>query len=110
MNRAILAILAICAFVLPGAALGASATPSKSIVVKVGERQSFTRSELRPGATVRCSYHGHSLALIAPAGKREGNGVARPAGQTQGFYLNVIGKPGGSYAVTCGLGSSALVM
>lgn len=110
MNRAILAILAVCALVVPGAALGASATLAKATVVKVGERQSFTRSELRPGATVRCSYRGHSLALIAPVGKREGNAAAWPAGQTRGFYLNVIGKPGGSYAVTCALGSSALVL
>ena len=92
------------------AACGAPAKPSRGIVVKVGERRSFTRTELRPGAIVRCTYRGHALSLPAPAGRQEGGGVVWPGAQAQGFYLNVIGKPGGAYTVTCGLGGSALVI
>ena len=110
MTRAVLAVLALCALVTAGAALGAPATFSKGIVVKVGERRSFTRAELRPGATVKCSYRGHSLALPAPTGKLQANGATWPGLQKPGFYLNVIGKPGGAYKVTCGLGASALVI
>ena len=52
---------------------------------------------LHPGATVKCTYHGHSLSLAAPAGVRVGGGVAWPSTPAQSFYLNVIGKPGGAY-------------
>jgi hypothetical protein len=110
MSRAILAALAVCALSLTGAAWGAPAKPSTGIVVKVGERRSFTRSELRPGAIVKCTYRGHALSLPAPLGTQEGGGVASPGAQTNGFYLNVIGKPGGAYTVTCGLGGSVLVI
>jgi hypothetical protein len=41
---------------------------------------------------------------------QEGNGVVWPGAQAQRFYLNVIGKPGGAYTVTCGLGGSVLVI
>ena len=110
MSRAVLAALTVCALVLAGAAWGAPVKPSRGIVVKVGERRSFTRTELRPGAIVRCTYRGHALSLPAPAGVQEGGGVVWPGAQAQRFYLNVIGKPGGAYAVTCGLGGSALVI
>ena len=110
MRRAILAALTAGALVLAGAAWGAPAKLSSGIVVKVGERRSFTRTELRPGATVKCTYRGHSLSLAAPARLQVGGGVAWPGAQAQGFYLNVIGKPGGAYAVTCGLGGSVLVI
>jgi hypothetical protein len=110
MTRAVLAALTLAALVLAGAALGAPTTFSKGIVVKVGERRSFTRTELRPGATVKCTYRGHSLSLPAPPGKLQANGATWPGLQTRGFYLNVIGKPGGAYSVTCGLGASALVL
>ena len=46
--------------------------------MKVGERRSFTRAELRPGATVKCTYRGHSLALPAPTGKLQANGATWP--------------------------------
>jgi hypothetical protein len=110
MRQAVLAALAVGALVLAGAAWGAPAKSSSRIVVKVGERRSFSRTELRPGAIVKCTYHGHSLSLAAPAGLHVGGGVAWPGAQTQGFYLNVVGKPGGAYAVTCGLGGSVLVI
>jgi hypothetical protein len=110
MSRAILAALTVCALVLAGAAWGAPAKFSNGIVVKVGEKRSFTRTELRPGAIVKCTYRGHSLSLAAPARLQVGGGVAWPGAQAQGFYLNVIGKPGGAYAVTCGLGGSVLVI
>ena len=102
-----LAGVAGAALILAGSAWSA---PARGIVVKVGEQRSFTRAELRPGSSVKCSYRGHSLSLLAPAGKQEGDGAAWPGAQRQGFYLNVIGKPGGSYAVTCGLGASVLVI
>jgi hypothetical protein len=110
MRRAILATLTVCALVPAGAALGAPAKLSSGIVVKVGERRSFTRTELRPGAIVKCTYRGHSLSLAAPAGVQVGGGVASPGARAQGFYLNVVGKPGGAYAVSCGVGGSALVI
>ena len=110
MTRAILAALTLFTLVPAGAAWGAPATFSKGVVVKVGERRSFTRAELRPGATVKCAYRGHSLSLTVPAGRLEGDGAAWPGAPRQGFYLNVIGKPGGAYAVTCRLGGSALVI
>jgi hypothetical protein len=110
MTKFVLAPLMLAALVLAGAAWGAPATFSKGIVVKVGERRSFTRTELRPGATVKCTYRGHSLSLTAPTGKLQANGATWPGLTTSGFYLNVIGKPGGAYKVTCGLGASALVI
>lgn len=109
MRRAVLAALGVCALVPVGAAWGAPMKPSSRIVVKVGERRSFTRTELRPGAIVNCRYRGHSLSLAAPAGFL-GGGVAWPGARAQGFYLNVIGKPGGAHLVTCGLGGSPLVI
>jgi hypothetical protein len=108
MTRFVLAALAVAALLPAGAALAAPAAFSKAVVVKVGERHAFTRAELRPGATVKCTYRGHSLSLEAPA-KLQANGATWP-GLTQSFHLNVIGKPGGAYAVTCGLGASALVI
>jgi hypothetical protein len=110
MSRAILAALTVCALVPAGAAWGAPAKLSSGVVIKVGERRSFSRTELRPGAIVKCTYRRHSLTLAAPAGVQVGGGVAWPGARAQGFYLNVIGKPGGAYAVTCGLGGSVLVM
>jgi hypothetical protein len=110
MTRIVLASLTLAALVLAGAAWGAPATFSKGVVVKVGERRSFTNAELKPGATVKCTYHGHSLSLPTPA-KLQANGATWPGPlRTAGFYLDVIGKPGGTYAVTCGLGASALVI
>ena len=109
MSRAILAALTVCALLPAGAAWGAPSKASTGIVVKVGERRSFTRTELQPGAIVRCRYRGHSLSLTAPAGLK-GSGAAWPGVRAQGFYLNVIAKPGGAYAVTCGLGGSVLVI
>ena len=110
MTRIALAAFALAALALAGTAWSAPATFSKGIVVKVGERRSFTKAELKPGATVKCTYRGHSLSLTTP-GKLQANGANWPGlVQTRGFYLNVIGKPGGKYAVTCGLGASALVI
>ena len=109
MSRAVLAASAVCALVLAGAASGAPTKHSSGIMVKVGERRSFTRTELRPGAIVNCRYRGHSLSLAAPAGIL-GGGVAWPGVQARGFYLNVVGKPGGTHVVTCGLGGSALLI
>ena len=106
---ATLALLAVGALVPAGAALAGPAAFSKAIVVKVGQQRSFTRAELRPGAVVKCTYRGHSLSLPAPVAKGQGTGVDW-SGLTQTFHLNVIGKPGGAYAVTCGLGGSALVL
>ena len=111
MRRATLGAPIICALVLVGAAWGAPAKLSRGIVVKVGERQSFTRTELRPGSTIKCTYRGHSLSLAAPVGVQVGDGVVWPGGETAGrFHLDVIGQPGGAYAVTCGLGGSPLVL
>jgi hypothetical protein len=110
MSRAILGALVVCALVPAGAAWGAPAKSSSHIAVKIGESRSFARTELRPGAIVKCTYRGHSLSLAAPAGAQEGNSVVWPGGQVQGFHLDVIGKPGGAYAVTCGLGVSPLVL
>jgi hypothetical protein len=109
MTRIVLAAFTLTALVLAGTAWGAPATFSKGIVVKVGERRSFTRAELKPGATVKCTYRGHWLSLPTP-GTLQADGATWPGLQTRGFYLNVIGKPGGKYAVTCGLGASALVI
>src|SRR5262249_39610331 len=109
MTRFVLVALTLAALVPAGAAWGAPATFSKGIVVKVGERHSFTRAELRPGATVKCTYRGHSLSLAAPA-KLQATGATSPGLQTPSFHLNVIGEAGGRYAVTCGLGASALVL
>jgi hypothetical protein len=110
LRRAAPAAAALCALAVTGTAWAAPATFSRPLVVKVGEKRSFTRAELRPGATVKCTYHGHSLSLAAPAGPEAGNGIAWPAAQTPGFHLNVIGKAGGKYSVSCGLGGSALVL
>jgi hypothetical protein len=114
MTRSILATLAalaVCGLALAGTASGASLKLAPAVVVKVGQKRSFARTELRPGAFVKCTYHGHSLSLAAPTGKLEGSGAAWAGAQNPlGFHLNVIGKPGGAYAVTCALGGSALVI
>jgi hypothetical protein len=110
MSRAILGASVVCGLVLVGAAWGAPAKFSSGMVVKVGERQSFARTDLRPGAIVKCTYRGHSLSLAAPAAVQLGHSVVWPGGQAPAFHLDVIGEPGGAYAVTCGLGGSALVL
>jgi hypothetical protein len=110
MSRAILGASVVCALLLAGAAWGAPAKFSRGIVVKVGARQSFTRTELRPGAIVKCTYRGHSLSLTAPARVQMGDSVVWPGGLASRFHLDVIGQPGGAYAVTCGLGGSPLVL
>jgi hypothetical protein len=110
MSRAILGAAIICALVMVGASWGAPVKHSSGIVLKVGERQSFTRTELRPGAIVRCTYREHSLSLAAPVGLQAGHSVVWPGGQARRFHLDVIGQPGGAYAVTCGLGGSPLVL
>jgi hypothetical protein len=110
LRGAALAAAAVCAVTVTGAAWAATATFSRPLVVKVGDQRSFPRSELRPGATVRCTYRGHSLSLAAPSGREAGNAVVWPATQAPGFHLNVIGMPGGTYSVSCGLGGSALVL
>jgi hypothetical protein len=110
VTGAILGALAVCALVVAGAAWGAPAKHSSGIVLQIGKTRSFPRTELRPGTTVKCTFRGHSLSVAAPAAVREGNGVVWPGGQAERFYLDVIGKPGGGYAVTCGLGFSPLAI
>src|SRR5215472_1853071 len=104
MSRAILGASVVCALVLVGAAWAAPAKFSSGIVVKVGVRRLFTRTELRPGAIVKCTYRGHSLSLAAPTAMRMGHSVVWPGGPPPGFHLDVIGERGGAYAVMCGLG------
>ena len=110
MIRATLAALVVCALVVAGAAWGAPAKSSSGIVVKIGKTRSFPRTELRPDATVKCTYRGHSLSVAAPARVEEGNGTVWPGRLAERFYLDVIAKPGGAYAVTCGLGFSPLAI
>jgi hypothetical protein len=110
MTRAIVGALMVCALVVAGAAWGAPMKSSSGIVLKIGKTRSFARTELRPGTTVRCTFRGHSLSVVAPTGVQEGNGVVWPGGQAGRFFLDVIGKPGGAYAVTCGLGFSPLAI
>jgi hypothetical protein len=110
LRRTALAAAALGALAATGTAWASPATFSRPLVVKVGEKRSFTRAELRPGATVKCTFRGHSLSLAAPTGREAGNGVSWPATQSPGFFLNVIGKAGGKYSVSCGLGGSALVL
>jgi hypothetical protein len=106
-RTASLTAAAICALAVTGAALSAPAALSRPLVVKVGEKRSFARSELQPGAKVVCTYRGHSLSLAAPV-RKQGAAVMWPGTQTP-FFLDVVGKAGGAYAVSCGLGGSALV-
>ena len=65
---------------VPAGAAWAHPRRSPGIVVKVGERRSFTRAELRPGATVKCTYGGHSLSPDRrPGSWRAGAASPRPA-------------------------------
>jgi hypothetical protein len=100
MSKRSLAVAATSSLLLVGSAWGAPLKTPRRITVKVGESQVFTRTVLRPGATVRCSYRGHTLTVKAPTGAKTGSGAAWPGL----FHLNVSVKPGGAYAVDCGLG------
>lgn len=104
MSRSIFVVLTIAALTAVGSAWGA---PSKSpgvVVVKVGENRTFTRTELRPGATVRCSHLGRTLSVTAPVGNEGGSGAVWPRAGKRRFHLNVDVKRGGGYTVVCGLG------
>jgi hypothetical protein len=102
-------LLAVCigsSLVIAASAAAASLNGSGRLVVKVGTNRSYTRSELRPGATVVCRYQHHTLSVQAPSGTEEGAGTVwpKPGTTNQGlFYLNVnvVGK---GYSVICGLG------
>jgi hypothetical protein len=100
-------ILAVCALALAGSAAAATPNAAGRLVVKVGARHSYTRSELRPGETVVCRYLHHSLSVQAPSGDEEGAGTVWPKPGTTNnglFHLNVNVVAGKGYAVICGLG------
>ena len=103
MSRSILLVLAATALTAVGSPFGASSRSPGAIVVQVGENRVFTRTELRPGATVRCSHLGHTLSVTAPGGNQGGSGAVWPGAGKRRFHLNVDVKRGG-YTVVCGLG------
>jgi nitrous oxidase accessory protein NosD len=105
MSKLILAVCAASALILVGAALGAPVRASTGVVVKIGETRTFTQTVLHPGATVKCTYRGHTLSVAAPTGYEEANGTAWTTGKHR-FHLYATAKPGHGFVVTCGLGGS----
>ena len=103
MGKGIVAVVSVLALIAAEAALGASST-SPALVVKPGYHQTFTRGELRPGATVRCFDEGHVLSVQAPASPSIGAGAVWAKMGTRRFHLNVDVKPGEGFVVRCGLG------
>lgn len=108
ISTPLLAILTVvgAALALVGIAVAATSQSPGRLVVKVGTNRIYTRTELRPGATVVCHYQHHTLSVQAPSGTEEGAGTVWPKPGTTDrglFYLNVtvVGK---GYAVICGLG------
>ncbi len=105
MSKSLLAVCIGSSLVIAGSA-AASLSTSGRLVVKVGTSRSYSRSELRPGATVVCRYQHHTLSVQTPSGTEEGAGTMWPKPGTtyRGlFYLsvNVVGK---GYGVICRLG------
>ena len=87
-------------------ALTASAAYASSpvLTVKIGTNRVYTRSELRPGATIVCHYQGHTLSVTAPAGKTTGSGTLWPlSGETHNglFVLSTGVVSNGRYNVVC---------
>ena len=106
MSKFLLALCIGFSLVIAGSAAAASLSTSGRLVVKVGTSRTYTRSELRPGATVVPRYQHHTLSVQAPSGTEKGAGTVWPKPRTtyRGlFYLNVnvVGK---GYTVICGLG------
>jgi hypothetical protein len=115
MTKFILAVCVASSLVIGGSAAAASPKTAGRLVVKVGTSHRYTRSELRPGATVACRYQHHALSVQAPSGKEEGAGAEWPKPGTTDrglFTLNVNVTAGKGYAVSCRLGGyhSALVL
>ena len=103
-------LLAVCigsSLVVAGSAAAASPNAAVRLFVNVGVSHTYTRGELRPGATVVCRYQHHSLSVQAPSGKEEGAGAGWPkAGTTDRslFTLNVNVTADKGFAVSCRLG------
>jgi hypothetical protein len=103
----------VAAVALVGTAVAAEAQAHGRLVVKVGTSRIYTRTELRPGATVVCRYRRRTLSVTAPTGTWTGSGAVWPKPGTTDkgiFHLNVD-VAGKGYSVICGLGGyhSALV-
>jgi hypothetical protein len=93
-------------------AAGVAAASPPRLVVKVGTKHIYTRSELHPRETVVCRYRRHTLRVSAPTGVETGASTALPMRSDPSrtvFYLGVSVAPGGRYAVVCGLGGELIM-
>lgn len=106
MSRLIFVLLTASMLVVVGSACAASSKSSDGIVVKIGERRTFTATELRPGTRISCTFRGHTLSVIAPPLRQPGGAVGAvwPGPTKDRFHLNATLQPGGGYVVTCGRG------
>ena len=101
------AVVSVLALVAAGSAFGAS-SKSPALVIKPGYKRTFTKLELRPGATIRCMDEGHVLTVQAPAAPWLSIGTVWERAGTRHFHPWVDVKPGDGFVVQCGLGGESV--
>jgi hypothetical protein len=106
MNKLTLGAVPLIAFAMIGSTVALGAPTSKRVVIKIGQSRTFSRAELRPGATVSCSFGGHTLTVLAPSGTATGGGALFPGTSAVRFHLNISKKTGDQYIVRCGRGGN----
>jgi hypothetical protein len=102
MNKLILAAVPVIAFAMLGSTVALAAPTAKRVVIRIGESRTFSTVQLRPGATVSCSFGGHTLTVRTPSGSATGGGTLFPGTSAVRFHLNISRKTGDGYIVRCG--------
>jgi hypothetical protein len=106
MHKLTLAAVPVIAFAMIGSTVALPAPASTRVVIKIGESRTFSRVELRRGATVSCSFGGHTLTVRTPSGTSTSGGALFPGTSAVRFHLNITKKTGDQYIVRCGRGGS----
>ena len=106
MSKLTLAAVQVIAFAMIGSTVAVAAPASKRVVIRIGESRTFSRVELRPGATVSCSFGGHTLTVRTPSGTATGGGALFPGTSAVRFHLNISKKTGDEYIARCGRGGN----
>jgi len=106
MSKLTLAAVPVIAFAMIGSTAAVAAPTAKRVVIRIGESRTFNRGELRAGATVSCSFGGHTLIVRTPSGTATVGGALFPGTGAVRFHLNISRKTGDEYIVRCGRGGN----
>jgi hypothetical protein len=106
MTKRTLAAVPAIAFAMIGSTVALAAPTAKRMFIRIGESRTFSRVELHPGATVSCSFGGHTLTVRTPSGSATGGGALFPGTSAVRFHLNISEKTGNEYIVRCERGGN----